>query len=121
MFNVVASGLLDEALIKDITAVAPDVEPTLREAPAPASMILGPTGEPIGGALVGEEGIVYADIDVSESVELKQAHDVVGYYQRFDIFRLSVDQRPQTPVSLIRETTSHIPPTGGPDEGLPTP
>jgi len=27
----------------------------------------------------------------------------VGYYNRFDIFRLVVDQRPNRPITLIRE------------------
>lgn len=121
VFNVVASGLLDEALIEDITAIAPDTATTLREAPAPASMILGPTGEPIAEPLVGEEGIVYADIDVTESIELKQAHDVVGYYQRFDLFRLTLDQRPQGPVTLLTDARSEASPLSdgepGPDLG----
>ncbi|ABG03213.1 Nitrilase [Rubrobacter xylanophilus DSM 9941] len=102
VFNIVSSGLLDEGIIKDIIAIAPDLEPTLREAPAPASMILGPTGEPLVEPLVGDEGIIYADIDVTESIEVKQAHDIVGYYQRFDVFQLTVDQRPQLPINLIR-------------------
>lgn len=104
VFNIISSGLLDEGIIKDITAIAPDLEPTLREAPASASMILGPTGEPIVEPLVGDEGIVYADIDTTESIELKQAHDIVGYYQRFDVFRLTVDQRPQPPINLVRSS-----------------
>lgn len=108
VFNVVASGLLDEALIKDIAALAPDAEATLREAPAPASMILGPTGDPIAEPLVGEEGIVYADIDIAESIELKQTHDVVGYYQRFDVFRLTLDQRPQEPVTLVTDPREEV-------------
>ena len=44
-----------------------------------------------------------AEIDVSLSIEQKQFHDIVGYYNRFDIFRLTVDQRPNRPIALIRD------------------
>ena len=30
----------------------------------------------------------------------KQFHDVVGYYNRFDIFKLTVDRSPNNPVSF---------------------
>jgi len=36
----------------------------------------------------------------------KQYHDVVGGYQRFDIFELSVNRNPQTPITL--ETHNEI-------------
>ena len=48
-------------------------------------------------ALSGREGIVYAEIDTALSVEPKQFHDVVGYYNRFDIFDLHVDRSKRDP------------------------
>jgi hypothetical protein len=39
------------------------------------------------------------------SIEQKQLHDIVGYYNRFDILRLTVDQRPNQPIALIRDET----------------
>ncbi|WP_303801749.1 hypothetical protein [Alicyclobacillus macrosporangiidus] len=41
--------------------------------------------------LEGTEGILVADIDVAESIEHKQAHDIVGYYNRFDIYDFRVN------------------------------
>lgn len=41
---------------------------------------------------MGEEGIAYADLDLNACVEPKQFHDVVGYYQRFDVFDLKVNR-----------------------------
>jgi hypothetical protein len=35
------------------------------------------------------------------SIEQKQFHDIVGYYNRFDIFRLVLDQRPQPPMTVL--------------------
>ncbi|MEA2246518.1 MAG: nitrilase, partial [Solirubrobacteraceae bacterium] len=73
----------------------------LRSSPQPASMILDPNGDVCAGPLVGEEGIVYAEIDIAASIEPKQAHDIIGYYQRFDLFSLRLDQRPQRPIELL--------------------
>jgi nitrilase len=49
----------------------------------------------VGESIQGEEGIVYAELDLEDCVEPKQFHDTVGYYQRFDIFDLKVDRRRQ--------------------------
>jgi nitrilase len=46
-------------------------------------MFVAPTGELIGEVLQDEEGILYADIDVSQCVEPKQFHDLSGAYNRF--------------------------------------
>lgn len=53
-------------------------------------MFLDPTGAQIGDMVQGEEGIAYADLDLNQCVEPKQFHDVVGGYQRFDVFDLKV-------------------------------
>jgi aliphatic nitrilase len=37
---------------------------------------------------------------VARCVEPKQFHDVVGYYNRFDIFRLDVDRSPREPAAF---------------------
>ncbi|HEY7039825.1 MAG TPA: carbon-nitrogen hydrolase family protein, partial [Methylomirabilota bacterium] len=37
--------------------------------------------------------------DPQACVEPKQFHDVVGYYNRFDVFRLTVDRTRQRPVT----------------------
>lgn len=101
VFNVVAAGVVDEAVIEAMARVDASVEEIFLDAPAPVSMILDPSGDVCSKRLEGEEGIVYADIDVAESIEPKQIHDVVGHYQRFDLFSLEVDQRPQEAIALI--------------------
>lgn len=53
-------------------------------------MFLDPTGAQVGDMVQGEEGIAYADLDLNQCVEPKQFHDVVGGYQRFDVFDLRV-------------------------------
>lgn len=59
------------------------------------SCSLDPTGAQVGDSIQGEEGIAYAELDLSDCVEPKQFHDTVGYYQRFDIFDLNIDRRRQ--------------------------
>ena len=103
VFSVVSSGVLDDRAVEMVADGDSSVEEALRSAPAPASLIVGPTGDPISEPVVGEEGIVYAEIDIGDSIEEKQAHDIVGYYQRFYLFSLRLDQRRQRPIELIDE------------------
>lgn len=62
------------------------------------SAIVSPFGEVLAGPLYDEEGILYADLDLQDLVRSKVDFDVVGHYARPDIFQLSVDDRPKTPV-----------------------
>lgn len=101
VFNVVASCALDEQAIEQVSQGNSEVRAILNSASPAASMILGPQGEPLAKPQVGGEGIVVADIDVALSIEQKQFHDIIGHYNRFDIFRLTVDQRPQRPITVI--------------------
>jgi nitrilase len=120
-FGVLCSGFLDELAIDTIAFGAPDAESikkVLRDAQRGATMFLGPTGAPITGFVVHEvtgerketeilqerEGILYADLDVSECVEGKQFHDVVGGYQRHDVFELKVNHERQKPIQFRNST-----------------
>jgi len=42
--------------------------------------------------LQDDEGIAYAELDLNGCVEPKQFHDVVGYYNRFDVFDVSINR-----------------------------
>lgn len=77
--------------------------PTLDSLTQGASLFLDPTGAQIGDSVQGEEGIAYADLDLNECVEPKQFHDVVGYYQRYDVFDLRVDRRRQGAETVFQE------------------
>ncbi|MDX1532464.1 MAG: carbon-nitrogen hydrolase family protein [Rhodothermales bacterium] len=56
------------------------------------SSVYGPQGDLIAGPLLGEEGILYADLDLSEIARGKFDFDVVGHYARPDVFRLHVNE-----------------------------
>lgn len=54
------------------------------------SCIISPNGKVLAGPLVAEEGILYADIDLSEIIACKRRFDVVGHYARPDVFEFKV-------------------------------
>ena len=81
---------------------APSAAETIDSVTQGASLFLDPTGSQIGDQVQGEEGIAYADLDLNACVEPKQFHDVVGYYQRFDVFDLRVDRRRQGPETTFQ-------------------
>ncbi len=55
------------------------------------TVIVDPTGQIVGGPLVDEEGIVYADLDQSIAIQERQNFDISGHYSRFDIFNKPLD------------------------------
>jgi len=59
------------------------------------SIIVDPEGEILAGPLVGEEGILTAEIDVAKAQKARRQFDAVGHYNRPDVFRLHVDTRPK--------------------------
>lgn len=69
--------------------------------PHSVSMIIDPTGKIISDVISEKEGIAYGDVNVEDCVEPKQFHDVVGYYNRFDVFSLTVDRTPRDPAAFI--------------------
>jgi hypothetical protein len=57
------------------------------------SMFVDPTGAQIGDFLQNEEGILYGEFDLAACVEPKQYHDIVGNYNRFDVFDLRITRK----------------------------
>jgi aliphatic nitrilase len=114
VFNVVVASCVDQTLRHAIEgALGREPLEVLEQSPRGISVVIGPTGSPLGEALCRDEGILYAEIDLAQSVEPKQFHDVVGSYNRFDIFSLSVDRTPRRPATFIDE------PQAPPDSKVP--
>lgn len=60
------------------------------------SMIFGPDGQPLVGHMPqDQEGILYADIDLSTIAIAKAAYDPAGHYARGDVVRLMVNRHPR--------------------------
>ena len=71
------------------------------------SVIVGPAGTVLAGPLVREEGILYATLDLDAARARRRLFDPVGHYNRPDVFRLVVDDRPKPHlVSLARAQPS---------------
>lgn len=92
-FGIMCAGYMDSTMRETILSHAPSAAETLDSLTQGQSCFLDPTGAMVGESIQGEEGIVYATLDLEECVEPKQFHDAVGYYQRFDVFDLKVDRR----------------------------
>jgi len=58
------------------------------------STIISPHGEVLAGPLYGREGILYADLDLGETVRGKFDFDVAGHYARPDVFDLRINGQP---------------------------
>jgi nitrilase len=63
-------------------------------------VIVGPDGEILAGPLIGEPGIIYAEIDAGAARAARQQFDPAGHYSRSDILRLTVDVGPHAAVSF---------------------
>ena len=100
VFNVVTSGFLDAAARERLARLTPEAARILDGSPRGISVVVGPEGTPVSRILQNEEGLLYADIDLSQTVAPKQIHDVVGGYNRFDIFKLSVDRSRRPPLNF---------------------
>ena len=105
VFNIGSSCALDVDAIEQLSQGDSKMKELLQTAPAPVSMIVGPNGEQLADPVTCGEGMVVAEIDIARSIEHKMAHDIVGYYNRFDIFHLEFDPTPNRPI-WIRNSRS---------------
>ena len=64
------------------------------------SAIVDPFGEYVCPPLYGTEGILYAELDLDLIHQGHLDFDVVGHYNRPDIFRLSVNETPNPPIAI---------------------
>jgi nitrilase len=102
-FTIVASSYMDKTMFRELAKKDKETARILDNTPRGVSMVIGPTGDPVSETLSDGEGILYADINIADCVEPKQFHDVVGYYNRFDIFKLTVDRSANRPIRFEAE------------------
>ncbi len=100
VFNVVASAFLDKSTLDGLRDLDRSAHEVLEQSPHAVSMVIGPSGEVISDTLSDAEGLLYQDIDITQCVEPKQFHDIVGYYNRFDVFELTVTRKRLTPIAF---------------------
>jgi nitrilase len=68
------------------------------------SNIFGPDGAPLGAYLPeGEDGLVFADIDLATLHFAKTASDTFGHWSRPDVVQLLVNRQPAPPVVTMKD------------------
>ncbi|MEU9106138.1 carbon-nitrogen hydrolase family protein [Streptomyces xanthophaeus] len=117
VFSVVACSTISPEIVDVIAGDDEDVRRMLARPRSALSGVFGPDGRPVTEPLIDTEGIVYAEIDLARCIQPKQMHDIVGHYNRFDVFQLHVDNRPQAPVTFATD----LPPTTSPFSLAPPP
>jgi aliphatic nitrilase len=95
VFTVVACSSISPEIV-DIVAHDDASKAMLERKHSAFSGIFGPDGRLVSEPLIDDEGIVYADIDLNRCIQPKQMHDIIGHYNRFDIFQLHVNREPQS-------------------------
>jgi predicted amidohydrolase len=96
IFTIVSCSAMSQEII-DAVSVDEKTRKILSGKPNAFSGIFGPDGRLVTAPLIDDEGIVYAEIDINRCIEPKQYHDIIGAYNRFDIFKLSVNRTAHSP------------------------
>ncbi len=110
VFSIVSSSYLDEASIEVLAESDADAEKIMRATPRAASVIIGPEGDIIAEGGTDSEALVYGELDLERAIELKQHHDLAGYYNRFDIFNVTLNQKRLQPIHTLSEAAPDEPP-----------
>lgn len=101
LFTIVSCSTISQEIMDALKPDVPNVEELLTRKNSAFSGIIGPNGAVVGQPLIDDEGIVYADIDLEKCIQPKQMHDILGHYNRFDIFDLRVNTAPIRKITFI--------------------
>jgi nitrilase len=100
LFNIVAASPFDDTARQFLSRLPGNVVPLFECGAQSTSMIIGPGGKVISDVFSSEEGLCVADINLGDSVVPKRMHDIVGYYNRYDVFDLNVTIKRDSPVKM---------------------
>lgn len=103
LFTIVSCSTISEEIKEALREDVPNVDEVLTRKNSAFSGFIGPNGAVIGEPLIDEEGIIYAEIDLSKCIQPKQMHDILGHYNRFDIFDLRVNTAPTRKITFIND------------------
>jgi aliphatic nitrilase len=74
------------------------------------SAIIGPGGSILAGPLMGEEGILYSEINLNNIVDMAHWHDATGHYSRPDVVSLLVQSEKYQVVHPMQRLVETAPP-----------
>ncbi|MBI4285350.1 MAG: carbon-nitrogen hydrolase family protein [Chloroflexi bacterium] len=100
VFVIVACSYLTRAMVPADFELMKEIESLPEILCRGGSAIIAPDARYLAGPVYNQETILYADIDLAQIIEEKQALDVVGHYARPEVFTLTVDRREITPVTF---------------------
>lgn len=103
LFTLVSCSTISEEIIECMSEICPNAREALSRKNSAFSAVIGPDGRVIGTPLIDDDGIVYADIDLSRCIQPRQMHDITGGYNRFDIFDLKVNRKALTPATFLED------------------
>ncbi len=101
LFTIVSCSTISQEIMDLLKEDVPDAETLLTRKNSAFSGFIGPNGAVIGEPLIDDEGIAYAEIDLEKCIQPKQMHDILGHYNRFDIFDLRVNIAPTRKITFI--------------------
>jgi nitrilase len=101
LFTIVSCSTISQEIKDALRTDVPTVDELLTRKNSAFSGFIGPNGAVIGTPLIDDEGIIYADIDLEKCIQPKQMHDILGHYNRFDIFDLRVNTAPTRKITFI--------------------
>ncbi|MEZ4854785.1 carbon-nitrogen hydrolase family protein [Flavobacterium sp.] len=101
LFTIVSCSTISKEIMAFLKPDVPNVEELLERKNSAFSGFIGPNGATIGEPLIDDEGMIYADIDLAKCIQPKQMHDILGHYNRFDIFDLRVNTAPTRKITFI--------------------
>ncbi|MGB6328059.1 MAG: carbon-nitrogen hydrolase family protein [Halarcobacter sp.] len=104
VFTIVSCSTISEEIIEIMGEEIPNAKELLTRKNSAYSGIIGPDGREVSKPLIDEVGIVYAEVDLNKCIQAKQMHDILGHYNRFDVFNLTLDKRDKSPLEIIQNT-----------------
>lgn len=118
LFTVVSCSTISPEMITEMEKLNPSARALLERKSSAFSGVIGPQGDVVGDHLIDDEGFIYVDIDLNECLQPKQMHDIIGGYNRFDIFELRVNRTPHRHVHFFEDEADTKPPISTTENGV---
>lgn len=100
VFNLVVSSVLDDHAKHVLRELGETPQRVLEGTTQGVSLVTGPHGDVVSDVYRDDEGLLLTEVDVADCIEPKQFHDISGYYNRFDVFDLTVNRRRIAPITF---------------------
>jgi len=100
LFVIVSCNYLTKAMLPADFELMNEMESFPEVLSKGGSAIISPDATYLAGPVYDHETILYADIELEQTIEEKQALDVVGHYARPEVFTLHINRREMNPAAF---------------------